>query len=120
MMAPFEYQIERGELVIFRLPERVEIWRGSFDEGSVVKMSAMPGSDGCAVVLFGTHVEQRRNLLRVATDGSILWRAATPPGEFGYSNVWLDAGKLYAFASSGYLILLDSDTGTILEEVFTK
>ncbi len=120
MMASFEYQIERGELVIFRLPERVEVWRGSFDGGSVVKMSATPESDGCAVVLFGTHVEQRRNLLRVATDGSILWRAATPPGEFGYSNVWLDAGKLYAFASSGYLILLDSDTGAILEEVFTK
>ena len=52
MMASFEYQVERGELVIFRLAGRVEVWRGSFDEGSVVKLSAMPGSDGCAVVRF--------------------------------------------------------------------
>ena len=119
-MASFEYQIERGDLVILRLPGRIEIWRGSFDEGSVVKLAAMPGSEGCVVVLFDTRVEQRRNLLRVATDGSILWRADTPPGEFGYSNVWWEAERLYAFASSGYLLLLDKNTGAILERVFTK
>lgn len=116
----YSYEIDQNDLVILHSPQREVVWRGSFDGGRVVKLAALPGSDGCVVVVWNSSEDKWQNLVRVAPDGRVVWRAPRPPGIGGYSWVGLEDGKLYAQSLYGYRLRLDIGTGAILEEEFTK
>jgi hypothetical protein len=116
----YSYEIDKDDLVILSSPQHEVIWKGSFDCGRVVKLVALPGSDGCVVVVWNSSEDRWQNLIRVGPDGRVIWRAPRPPGVGGYSWVGLESGKLYAQSLYGYRLRLDIDTGAISEQEFTK
>jgi hypothetical protein len=60
------------------------------------------------------------NLLRVTPEGEVVWRAAPPDHS---ADAWVSLGAtdpVRARSWSGFLCVIDSSSGEILESVFTK
>jgi hypothetical protein len=105
-------------------------WSGTVDGGARVSTVLPVVDSGDAVLLL--HCDHRPvgvedwhpffNLIRVAPDGTIRWRAELVPQETVwkcYLQVeWRD-GRLGALAAS-YECTIDPATGRLIEAVFTK
>jgi hypothetical protein len=80
-------------------------------------------SDDC-IVLYGypSGGGKVRNLHRKGRDGTIVWTAELPEvdGADAYVAVSLDRGALIAHSWSCFRVVIDPDSGRILESEFTK
>lgn len=65
---------------------------------------------------------RHRNIVCVADDGSVVWRAELPPGSQPDAYVAVSVGDTEISASSwsGYRVVLDAETGRILRSDFVK
>jgi len=65
---------------------------------------------------------RHRNIVRVADDGSVVWRAELPPGSQpdAYVAVSVSDTEISASSWSGYRVVLDAETGQILRSDFVK
>ncbi len=110
-----ELQIDDGAGVV--------LWSGKPLSCSVTLVLPGLGGDYC-VVLLDPDAKLKgafRNLLRVSTDGVVAWRARLPTtGDDCYVSArWVD-GTLVANSWSGYRVVIDSETGDIVNSTFTK
>jgi hypothetical protein len=90
---------------------------------SAKSISAIPHSSDC-IVLCDPDDEPRgayRNLLRVSSDGLVVWQADLPSSENDcYVAVQLRDDILSANTFSCFAVRLDLVTGRILTKTFTK
>ena len=91
-----------------------------FEKGIVIKSMKIPEGDDLIIVVEGAQNESSRNLLRIDSAGSIVWRAAAPRAPGGYTDVAFRGEILFAKSWSGFKIALDPRTGASLDEQFVK
>lgn len=96
------------------------VWEGTFDEVAVVRVVALPGTADCLVLVDDGDERLQRNLLRIDTNGGIVWRAEAPPQGLFYVEVRADGDRVVAWSWSAYAVRLDPHTGKIVEAHFTK
>lgn len=118
------YGSSEGELLVFGSAPR---WRGRIEGHRVEQAAALAGTDDAIVLLEPPPIDDLlrpfRNLLRVAADGTIVWRAELPvPADWTdqYVNFEQHAGILSANSWSCYFVVLDRETGDIVSKEFTK
>jgi hypothetical protein len=61
-----------------------------------------------------------KNLLRLRTDGSVMWEACPPSLPDIFIATEMKEGRLLAWTWSGFLHTIDAETGKIEESTFTK
>jgi outer membrane protein assembly factor BamB len=89
------------------------------------KVLPLPGSQDSIVLLDpgANPGEQFRNVIRLATDNQVIWVAELADRYDScdrYMNIeWVD-GKLTASTWSGHSVELDTHTGRIRTQTFTK
>lgn len=100
------------------------VWRGRPLGYPVKVLIPLPGQDGCIVLCdpdskLGGHFE---NVLRIAGDGSVLWRAPLPSSASDdcYTALRYDSDALVAYSWSGHRVCIDPKSGRILGSTFTK
>ena len=119
----YEYQIEDGDIVVLNRDKGNVHWRGrakGYPAEAVYPVSRT--SD--AIVLL-TYSSKRsgsfKNLLRIRTDGTIVWEAELPDiGGDAYVKVAVRDRRLVGWSWSGYMVGINWDTGKIEKQTFTK
>ena len=97
------------------------VWRGQPDGHPVAKV--MPLDEGCVVLRHQGDAENTlSDLVRVNSEGKIVWRAQLPEadGADGYVTAWLTKGTPHAISGSCWYVTLDAGTGAIKTATFTK
>jgi hypothetical protein len=97
-------------------------WSGNLLGGGAQAVLPIAGSDD-AIVLVAWSVSSQgafRNLLRVSTDGAIVWRAGLPTDRDSHVSVEWVGARLMANSWSGCRVEIDADTGHPVQSVFTK
>ena len=99
-------------------------WSQRIDGRDADTVLPVHGSDDGIVLLRRdpSGYEPLQNLVRVAGDGSVRWRAELPPdeGADAFVAVEWEGDRLVANTWSCYRVQLDPNTGRILDQVFTK
>lgn len=115
------YALEAGTLIV-RDGAR-EVWRGRPDGLPVKAVSPIEGSDDAIVMLdYMSGPKNFANLLRIAPEGAVNWRA-TPPDQSGsdaYVEFRWDSGTLMANSWSGHRVQIDLSSGCVTRWEFTK
>lgn len=119
------YSVSEGQLVI-RDGQGTELWRGRLEGHAVIWAATLPDSED-GVALYEPYPAEwqkmqcatLQNLMRVAPDGRIIWRAELPERHSRYVRAKLLPGAIEAIAPS-YTIRLDIGSGRILEQIWTK
>lgn len=115
--------IEVEELWIVHATTGRVVWRGQPLGYSVQMVLPTPSSDAFLVLLRYDRgpTTAFRNLLRLQPDGAVVWQAELPDrGYDAYTDVEWRNHVLTAFSWSGFLVVLDPDSGRILSTRFTK
>lgn len=99
-------------------------WEGLLDGMPVLDLVAAPGSSAAIVLLDppAGHTPVR-NLVKVGTDASVIWRAELPTSEGADCFVSLapdEPGMVAASTWSGYRVYLSAETGQTIRKAFTK
>ncbi len=99
-------------------------WEGLVDGLTVLDLIVLRPGDS-AVVLLDPPAGQRpvRNLVGLASDATIRWRAELPAAGGSDAFVSIEVGQdglIGASTWSGYRVLVSPDTGAILHQEFTK
>jgi len=110
-----ELQIDNGAGVV--------LWSGK-PQGYAVS-AVLPGvrSDDCLVLLNPDAQRQGpfRNLLRVSSNGAVVWNAQLPTRESDcYTSVRWVEDSIVANSWTGYRVVIDGATGDVLNSSFTK
>ena len=103
------------------------IWRGKPDGRDAIHVVALPSTSD-AVVLLKWPAEHNgkmssiatwTNLVRITSDGRIVWRAGGLDIEDRWTSVrWADG--LVASTWAGFAVNLDPDTGEMVSRTFSK
>jgi hypothetical protein len=103
------------------------IWRGKPDGRDAVDVVALPGTNDAVVLLKWptdhhaktSSIETWTNLVRITSDGGIVWRAGGLDIEDRWTSVrWADG--LFASTWTGFAVTLDADTGELVSRTFSK
>jgi len=103
------------------------LWRGKPDGRDVVHVVALPSTNDAVVLLKapaeghgkGASIGTWTNLVRIASDGGIVWRAGGLDLEDFWTSVrW--AGGLFAGTCAGFDVNLDPETGEMVSRTFTR
>jgi hypothetical protein len=101
------------------------VWRGKPDGRDAVHVVALPRTNDAVVLLKWpaghdgkvSRIGTWTNLVRIASDGSIVWRAVGLDLEDRWTAVrW--ANGLFASTWTGFAVTLDPDTGEVLSRTF--
>lgn len=117
------FSVHDGRLRVTRDDPSFE-WEGLLDGLTVLDLIAQP-SGASAVVLLDPpagHVAVR-NLVGVASDASVSWRAELPTSGESDAFVSIEVGQdglISASTWSGFRVLVSPDTGAVLRQEFTK
>jgi hypothetical protein len=118
-----KYVTENKDLVVQDDLGR-ELWRGKPEGYDVVWASPISGSDDGLVFYTYYRPEKRyqdfQNLVRVRSDGSIVWRAQLPSSNDNYYWATLGQQGLTGLSSGGYSACVDIATGRLVESKFVK
>ena len=97
---------------------------GEFDGVAVLDRVFLPDGDQVCLLEFVLGgPKSQDNLLRLASDGSVVWRAEPPEASAGDSWVSVEtdkAGRLVANSWSCWRAALDPATGRVISKYFTK
>lgn len=98
------------------------IWEGQPDGCSVLKVAALPNSDDALILLDWMAAPARDgNLRRYSPELRLIWKAVAPQSSHDcYVSFRLEDAVLIADSWSGYKVVIDQATGSILERAFTK
>ncbi len=96
------------------------VWDGRLDNRTVVRVASIPSTEDCLVLLDPSTDGVDRNLLRIARDGSVVWRAPAPPEGGTYVDVQIQNGLIVAWSWTCHMVTLEAGSGSISEAVFTK
>ena len=115
------YAIESGKLVA-RDARSNTVWVKEFDGCPVLKLLPLIGEKDCLVVLDPAASKQPtfENLLRVGSDGSIVWRASLPRSHDAYVNVVSTHAAIEAITWRGVRVLVDPANGAVREIGLSK
>jgi hypothetical protein len=87
-------------------------------------LAAMPINDNskCVILLDPTANKEPRfeNLLCVARDGSVVWRAELPESDGAVVSFKITEAGLFANTWSGYYVQINGSNGKIIEREFVK
>jgi hypothetical protein len=89
----------------------------------VVDVVPLPEGDAAVLLDYATARPQMkpfRNLLRVAPDGRIIWRAEPPHHDDVFVAIRWHDGRLSGNTWGGWSVTLDSVTGVVIEKTFTE
>src|SRR5437763_870128 len=100
------FSLDVDQLVIAEPSGRI-VWKGYPDAASVVDVVSLP--EGAAAVLLDSRAAKSRmkpfrNLIRVAPDGSIIWRAEPPHHDDLFVAVRWREGRLSANTWGGWSV----------------
>src|SRR5437773_351190 len=121
MMTNIDYGIENGQLVVREPTSGKVIWKGGF-EAPVYQVVALPGLDGCLVLLDPSATKQPtfENLFKVGPDGSIRWKAQLPRSHDAFTRVIEYADRIEAQTWTGQIVEIDLATGQARNPRFVK
>jgi hypothetical protein len=74
----------------------------------------------CVVIVDYPEDNIADNLMRIAPDGTVVWRASPAPEYGSYADVMIQDGRIIGHSWSSYNVMLDKDRGTIVTRSFTK
>ena len=111
------YSIEDGTLAIWNAVSGQLRWRGTFEDGTVVRAVALPETEDCVALVECPN--EWSHVIRVRTDGTVVWRVSERSLE-SYVDLALKNGRLVVWSFSGYLFTVNPDCGSILEKLFVK
>jgi hypothetical protein len=94
-------------------------WRGSFG-GTVYRAIPLPSTNDCIIIVEYPNDTVDNNVMRVAPDGSVVWRADPAPEWGCYSDVTVVGTEIFAQSWSSYIVRLDLEQGLSLEKNFNK
>jgi hypothetical protein len=117
------YRVVQDDLVIEDAEGKIH-WQGKPEERPVEWAAAVPGSDD-GLALYHYYRPDHpyggfENLVRVRTDGSILWHAQLPAGDDKYVRSWLRDNKLLAYSYGGFDVEINLENGRIIAKRFSK
>jgi hypothetical protein len=102
------------------------IWVGRIHDVSVLDAFSLPGTpDGIVVLDWMDEPEgvpawqPYRNLLRIGSNGTVVWRAELPKNEKSFTEAKWEEGALIALTWS-HRCKVNPDTGQVMEAIFTK
>lgn len=86
----------------------------------VLQALALPETGECVVIVEEMRSNADGNLMRIRSNGSVVWRADAPL-EFGpYVKVALENGTLLAWSWSGHRLNIDPERGSVIRSMFVK
>jgi hypothetical protein len=103
------------------------VWRGKPDGRDVVHVVALPRTSDAVVLLKwpaahpakASSIETWTNLVRITSQGGIVWRAGGLDIEDYWTSVrWADG--LLALTLNGFAVNLDPDTGDVLSRTIAR
>lgn len=118
-MANHHYSCRDGVLQIWDASDTL-IWSGRVGEGIVARAIPLYDTGECAVLVEEADGRNPRNIVRVRSDGSVVWHAQPAPDFGPYVEMTIHDHHLRAWSWSGYLVDIDPDNGSILSAVFVK
>jgi len=117
------YRVAEHDLIIEDADHQLR-WRGQPEQRPVEWATAIRfAEDGLALYHYYRPDHPYggfQNLVRVAPDGSIVWRAELPERDDKYVNANLVGGRVSAYSWSGFDVEIDVDTGMIVSKRFSK
>jgi hypothetical protein len=116
------YSVVRGAVLATEVPggKSVTARPGGRD---VISLEAVEGTDDCIVLgdYRGHYNGPLRNLHRLRPDGSIVWTAEFPArGLDFFTQFRITRSGIRGFASSGYSVLINIETGRTISATFVK
>lgn len=99
-------------------------WQGKPEQRPVEWATAIPNS-GDGIVLYHYYRPDHpyggfENLVRVRSDGSVVWRAELPESDDKYVNANLHEGRLFSYSYGGYDAEISLENGRIISKQFSK
>jgi outer membrane protein assembly factor BamB len=111
------------QLVISNATTGETQWAGRINDAKVEAVVALEDLDAAVVLLDPEAFDgPARNLVCVNPDGQLRWRAFLPTSQRtdAYVDVDYDGRVLTANSWSGYQVVLDVASGSIVDKIFTK
>ena len=118
-----QHLVLNGELIIQNRDTETISWKGKPNGHLVVNVIEIPEEDDCIVLLeYWTNGNRFNNLLRINSNGSIIWMSELPSdtGVDAYVKANWQSGNLVAWSWSGFMVTIDHRTGKILTKEFKK
>lgn len=119
------YMLVDREVVVSESATGKVLWHGLPDGIPGVEVVAIPGTSDAVVRL--DHMAKGgafRNLVRISSSGRVLWRAELPTLEPADAYVAVDYdseySRLTAVSWTGYWVVVNVDSGGIVEQEFVK
>jgi hypothetical protein len=97
--------------------------RGLYKGIPIAKAAVLEGEMRCLVLLDPhNRPEQRRfqNLFCISCNGETIWTAPLPETHDAYAYFRLSGERIMANSYSGFLVTLETNTGRVVDQVFTK
>lgn len=87
-------------------------FKKKFPSYEIIKLLSMHNNDDRIIML--KYTEDFQNILRCQPDGTVLWQAELPTSDDVYANMTWKDNKLIATCRSHTSVVLDAETGKIL------
>jgi hypothetical protein len=118
------FSIIGKEVVVTNLSTGEVAWAGRPLDRAVLDLAQLPGRSRAVALLdyYRSAPGDRPNLVAIDEHGEVLWRAKLPttaPTD-AFTEMELVGEGVSAFSSSGHRVLIDPESGAILEDRFAK
>lgn len=111
-----------NRLRVYSAPNGSLSWQGDYEGMPVIALLAVKSNAVWIVLLEPSATKQPtfENLLCIAGDGHLIWKAELPSTHDCFVEVQDGPDGLIAATWSGYRVKLNPETGKIMERKFTK
>jgi len=119
--ASYEYRIIDGVVRVIEIESRRFVWSGKPDSENAYRLASARALVGCVVLLEWWHRPAWENLIKITSQGDVLWRSGPLLEVDTYVGLHgvVDA-KVRVNSGSGFRYDLDWRTGEVLSRVFVK
>ena len=116
------YMVRNGMLCIQEPESQKILWEGSFEGLPVIQILPLVNEDGCLVLLDGAYAKKPtfENLLRIGTNGSVVWRAQLPQPHDSFTEIIAVGDRIEAQTWKGLRVEIDLATGRTKNPRFVK
>jgi hypothetical protein len=115
------YMIKNGMLCVQEPASQRVSWEGSFEGLPVIQVLPLADEDGCLVLLDAAFAKTPTvdNLLKVGSDGSVVWKAQPRPHD-SFTRIVAMGNRVVAQTWKGLRVEIDLTTGQTKTPRFVK